>query len=205
MVQVEQLRPLAEQGPFGEPGRPARVHQHDRFVLLGLIGHGRHRSRKEVLVTQVVWGVALTDQDDPAEGQVLAHLGDAALEMLGEEPVDEDHLRPRVGEDELQLLAGQTEIERVDDPCSPRIRRGTARGTGGRWRPSPRSGHRDGLRAPGAARRTAGAHARRAPRRSRGSRRRGSPSSWRSARRPATASGGSRAPSWSPAFLLALR
>jgi hypothetical protein len=62
------------------------------------------------------------DEHHLAERQFFADRTDRAEEMVGEEVVHEDDLRLGVGQDELQLPAGESKVERVDDPC-PEVRR----------------------------------------------------------------------------------
>ena len=64
VVHVQHLGPLVEQHALGQPGGAARVHEDDRVVLLGLVGHVRLARRDQVLVREVVGDVALADEHD---------------------------------------------------------------------------------------------------------------------------------------------
>ena len=135
MVHVQHLGAVLEQDAFGEAGRSARVHEHDRVVFVGLVGdHGR-AGLDQVFISKVVRHVAIADQHDMAERQVGTDVGDVAGEVIGEHGVDEDHLGAGVGQDRLQLPAGKAQVERCDDATAEERRRGTARGTRGRCTP----------------------------------------------------------------------
>ena len=107
--------PLVEEHTLRQACRAPGVHEDDRVLLFRLIGFHRAAGVDEVLVPQVVGHVAVTDQHDVAERQLVAHIGDVAGEMFREHRVDEHDLAPGVGQDELQLLASQAQVERVDD------------------------------------------------------------------------------------------
>ena len=112
VVQVQHLGPLGQQRALREPRGAARVHEHDRIVLFGLVGHHRLARAEEVLVLHVVRHVAVSHEHDLAH---VLEVGPRLLQQPREQPVGEHDLGARVVEDERQLLGGQPQVERVDD------------------------------------------------------------------------------------------
>ena len=112
VVHVQHLGPLVEQHALRQPGGAARVHEHDRVVLLGLLGHDRLPRREQVLVADVVGHVALADQHHLLDARLRAH----GVDERRERGVREADPRPRVAEDELELLGREPKVERVDHP-----------------------------------------------------------------------------------------
>ena len=114
VVQVQDLGSLLEQRALRHPGGAARVHEHGRIGLFGLRWYDGVAVADQVLVAEVVGGVAATDQHDVLQWQFMPHWVDVAGEVLGEQRVDEDDFRAGVSEDVLQLRAGEAKVERID-------------------------------------------------------------------------------------------
>ena len=112
VVHVQHLGPLVEQHALRQPGGAAGVHEHDRVVLLGLLGHDRVPCGEQVLVADVVGHVALADQHHLLDPRLRAH----GVDERRERGVREADPRVRVAEDEGELLGCEPKVERVDHP-----------------------------------------------------------------------------------------
>ena len=64
----------------------------ERYRIDGLVGSHGHTGIDQVLISEVVGHVAITDQHHMAEREIGTDVGDAAREVIGEHGVDEDHL-----------------------------------------------------------------------------------------------------------------
>ena len=115
VVQVQHLGALVEEHPLGQAGGTPGVHEHDRIVLVRFIGHHGASCCQQVLIAHVVGRLAVAYEHHAAQWELIADLGDVAGEVVGEQRVDERHLGARVGEDELQLLPCQPQVQGVDD------------------------------------------------------------------------------------------
>ena len=115
MIEVQHLGALVEEDALGHTCRASRVHEHHRIGLLRFWRNDRFTSRDQVFVADVVGNVTVADEHDLTECELGPAIGDVAHEMLGEDFVDEHDRRTGIEQDVLQLLAGQAQIERVDD------------------------------------------------------------------------------------------
>ena len=114
VIQVQYLRALLEQHPFGKASGTSGVHEHRRVGFFGLGRNVRRATRQQFFVGDVVSHIGLADEHDGLEGQFCARLGDVAQEVLGEHGVDERHLAPRISQDVLQFLPRKSQVQRVD-------------------------------------------------------------------------------------------
>ena len=127
VVEVEHLGPVLEEHALRQTGGPARVHEHDRIVLLGLGGELGHRGPHEFLVGDVVVHVARADEDNLFDPRFLAY----PVHHLREERIGETHLRAGVGEYVRELPRRESQVERVDhttaqERCVPQLQVGKA-------------------------------------------------------------------------------
>ena len=100
--------------PFAIPVVPPVYMSTAGSVSFGSVWHDGIAVGDQILVAEVVGGVAATDQHDVLQRQFVSHRVDVAGEVLGEQRVDEDDLGARVSEDVLQLRAGEAQVERID-------------------------------------------------------------------------------------------
>ncbi len=115
MVEVQHLGSLVEEYALGQTRRPTGVHEDHRIGFLGFDRHDRFASGDEVFVAEVVGNVGVADEHDVTERELGPALGDVPQEVFGEDLVDEGDRHPGIAEDVLQLLAGEAQVERVDD------------------------------------------------------------------------------------------
>ena len=105
---------LVEQHALGPTGRPAGVHEHDGTSSSGSGGHHRSAGRDEVLVAEVVG-----DSPSPISTTWLRAAARTSAMLRAKcsakTASTKTTLVPESGQDELQLLAGEAQIERVDD------------------------------------------------------------------------------------------
>ena len=116
VVEVENLGPVVQKHPLGQPGGAAGVHQHHRIGFLGFVGHDRLDRCQQFLVADVVGPVTLADENSVADRAGIWRRGHGISEVLGEESIDEYDLGAGVTHDVVEFGTGQSQVQRVDHP-----------------------------------------------------------------------------------------
>ena len=109
-IDVERLRTLGVEHPLRQSRRATGVHQHGEIVFVH-VDDVRRARRDHVVVAHVVGHVTVAEQHHRLQRR---HVGAQLGGDRGERRVDVQHPRPRVAQDELQLLRRETGVERVD-------------------------------------------------------------------------------------------